>query len=342
MSAWKPSNSSFYQMIRNDLPVVFFAIDTNGIFQFSEGKGLMVLGLQENEANGESVFTLFKNNSSLLLQIKDALQTHKGFSAIDEVNGRVFRCSFQPEHQAGQFVGLIGVAIEITELSEQTHTLLRYEKKMNDIVVHDMRGLMAGIISFLSCILKGEVIENLTAHQTRIFRMMKDNADGVLMMIGQLLERDSENLRVEQIATSEFFLNIFDKFRPIVREQNKQLILRTDKAPAFCHFDRMLMQRLISNLILNGLEHAKESRFIEIEVFEKQNKSLIIQVKNQGQAFSPPDAQATPPQDGRGFGLKSVEKILELHGGGFQVLTLDAHCIIEISIPDLSGWKNRA
>ena len=51
-------------MVLSNAPIVLFAIDRNGVFTLSEGRGLERLGLQRGEVVGRQVAEVYKDDSA--------------------------------------------------------------------------------------------------------------------------------------------------------------------------------------------------------------------------------------------------------------------------------------
>jgi PAS domain S-box-containing protein len=104
-------------------PLVVFALDREGVFTLSEGKGLDVLGFKPGEVVGHSVFDVYRDMPELLDHARRALAGEE-YTAIDRVAGLAFETHWTPiGNQDGQVVGAMGVATDITE-RVQTYQLL--------------------------------------------------------------------------------------------------------------------------------------------------------------------------------------------------------------------------
>ncbi len=98
-------------------PVVFFALDANGIFTLSEGRALQKLGLQPGQVVGQSVFHLYGSYSEIIQHVRRALSGEE-FSAVDELPelGLCFEIHWAPiRAEDGSLAGTIGVAVDISE-----------------------------------------------------------------------------------------------------------------------------------------------------------------------------------------------------------------------------------
>ena len=79
-------------------PLILFALDRNGVFTLSEGKGLDALGFQPAEVVGQSVWSLYQDERQLLGVIRDVLEGHSRAS-MQEVGGGGIRV---PIHSAAR------------------------------------------------------------------------------------------------------------------------------------------------------------------------------------------------------------------------------------------------
>ena len=96
-------------------PVLLFALDQNGVFTLSEGKGLARLGLKPGGLVGHSIFELFEHNLKFIEDFERAL-AGEDISPIVEINSIVFECWYSIVQDANNEISeIIGVATDITE-----------------------------------------------------------------------------------------------------------------------------------------------------------------------------------------------------------------------------------
>jgi two-component system, cell cycle sensor histidine kinase and response regulator CckA len=104
-------------------PVVFFALDANGIFTLSEGRALEKLGLKPGERVGQSVFQVYRHNPRILEDVRRALSGEE-FSCIEDLPeaGLCFETYWAPVRAAdGTPAGTIGVAVDISDRNRNEH-----------------------------------------------------------------------------------------------------------------------------------------------------------------------------------------------------------------------------
>ncbi|MEW6194584.1 MAG: PAS domain S-box protein [Bacteroidota bacterium] len=103
------------RVIIDNVPVIFFSLDKDGIFTLSEGKGLEKLGLKPGEVIGQSVFELYRDNFQVLENINKTL-SGEICSFIAEANELAFDTRYFPlKDKMDNTIGLFGAAVDITE-----------------------------------------------------------------------------------------------------------------------------------------------------------------------------------------------------------------------------------
>ena len=96
-------------------PLILWAIDRNGIFTLSEGRGLQALGLQPGEVVGRSVFEMYRDMPDICANIRRALAGEE-LTAVVRLNGVTFEARYSPLlGEDNQVAGVIGVATDISE-----------------------------------------------------------------------------------------------------------------------------------------------------------------------------------------------------------------------------------
>lgn len=107
-----------------NLPVIFYVIDENGIFQLSIGAGLKSLGLQPNQVVGLSAFDIYKDYPEIIDSVQKALR-HEMASFESHVNNAYHFNFLTPIPE----LGIFGVAMDITELKD---TFMKLEQSRKD------------------------------------------------------------------------------------------------------------------------------------------------------------------------------------------------------------------
>jgi diguanylate cyclase (GGDEF)-like protein/PAS domain S-box-containing protein len=99
-------------------PVVLYALDADGRFTLSEGRGLRALGLAPNEVNGQSVFDLYADLPDALSAIRDVLAGHER-TWTTQIGPLSYEAWGSPVFDgAGRVAGMTGVSVDVTAVRE--------------------------------------------------------------------------------------------------------------------------------------------------------------------------------------------------------------------------------
>ncbi len=125
-AALRESEARLRTVVANS-PIIVFALDRDGVFTLSEGRGLEALGLKRGEVVGKSVFDLFPMVSE---QIHRCL-AGEAFGAVVEVGNSFFETVYTPSRSAaGDIVGVTGVSTDISEIMRTERALRESEERL--------------------------------------------------------------------------------------------------------------------------------------------------------------------------------------------------------------------
>ena len=139
-AALKESEQKLRTLVAN-MPVVLFALDSDGVFTHSEGKGLEALGLKPGEVVGRSVWELYSDEPAILENVRRALagENHTGVVRIGEIE---FETRYAPYRDAaGHVLGVIGVATDVTEQRRADQALRASELRYRMLFERNLAGV---------------------------------------------------------------------------------------------------------------------------------------------------------------------------------------------------------
>ncbi len=139
--------------ILSHAPLVLSAVDLEGVFILSEGKGLEVLGRKPGQFVGVSAFDLYKENNPDIFGYIQRAMTGESVNATVKLAGEVFDVNYEPiRDDTGKISGVVGVSNIITErkqteeaLQERTHDLGERVKELG--CLYGISGLVEKDIS---------------------------------------------------------------------------------------------------------------------------------------------------------------------------------------------------
>jgi PAS domain S-box-containing protein len=240
---------------------------------------------------------------------------------------------------AGDFAGYIGSNIDITDLKravEERERLRQLEAELAHINRVSMMGELAAslahevkqpitsaVINAKTCVrwLRRDAPDFAEAFQATS-RMVNDatRAADILDRVRSLYRRDSPQR--ELVDVNEIIREMIALLH--VQANRNSISIRTELDPGLAMIlaDRVQLQQVLMNLMLNGIEAMKDTSG-ELTVTSKKtgDGQLLISVSDSGIGIAPDRADrifesffTTKPQ-GTGMGLSISRKIIESHGG---------------------------
>jgi PAS domain S-box-containing protein len=117
------SHQQHLQVISDNLPVVIYALDSNGRFTYSDGKGLTRLGLAPGEVVGKNALEMYRDYPAVVDALQRALngETH---SQTLQLGNLWYQCYFVPQRdEQGRVIGVTGVSYDISDLKHAEQVL---------------------------------------------------------------------------------------------------------------------------------------------------------------------------------------------------------------------------
>ena len=114
----------------NHSSVIVWAVDADGVFTLSEGRGLEALGLEPGQVVGQSVFELYADNPTILDDHRRALAGEEASSST-ELGELAYHTRLTPVRDAdGTPHGLVGIACDVTEQRRAERQLEQREEHL--------------------------------------------------------------------------------------------------------------------------------------------------------------------------------------------------------------------
>jgi rsbT co-antagonist protein RsbR len=200
----------------NNLPVVLFVLDRNGIFTLSEGKALALTGNKPGRVVGMSAFDVYRSLPGVNDYLKRAL-AGEAFNVEIPMGPFIFDTSFSPVRDAnGEFLGTIGLSMDVSSRKKyeaETRRLVSVVESTSDMIaVTDLQGRVLYINpSGLDMVGRtGQDFRTLSIpdfHPPEVAQKIQEEHLPVVMQKGthrweaELLHVDGHRIPVSQIAS---------------------------------------------------------------------------------------------------------------------------------------------
>ncbi|MDI6802542.1 MAG: PAS domain S-box protein [Bacteroidota bacterium] len=128
-----------FSVISEQLPATIWTVNKNLEFTSSTGLALKKLGLEKNQVVGSTLFDYFKTDDPDFSAIKYHLKALEGIKSDYDIvwNGRYLQSSVEPlKNVQGEIIGVIGVALDVTERIQTEIELQKKEEIYKTLVTN--------------------------------------------------------------------------------------------------------------------------------------------------------------------------------------------------------------
>jgi signal transduction histidine kinase len=131
----------------------------------------------------------------------------------------------------------------------------------------------------------------------------------------------------------------------LARSQDAEVSVQDDLEPAWVRGEPGLLERMIANLLDNGIQHNERGGYLRVST-RTRTPAVELVVRNGGARIDPVQARTlTEPfrrldrsYGGFGLGLSIVRSVAEVHGGTTEIVAPEAGGLeVRIHLPALSG-----
>jgi signal transduction histidine kinase len=170
-------------------------------------------------------------------------------------------------------------------------------------------------------------------------REMIDRCEQLIESLLILARSEAATGRAETVDLAALAADCVTDLR--ARADDAEVSVATDLEPAWTHGEPALLERMIGNLIDNGIQHNELGGSLEVSTSSGDGRARL-RVFNGGPRIDPVAVQTlTEPfrrldRDHRGFGLglSIVRSVIEAHGGGLELLAPEPGGLeVRISLP---------
>ena len=266
------------------------------------------------------VYASSKKITSPLLQMNEAAKVIAGGNFEQRVE-------ISSEDEVGQLA---------ESFNHMAESLDKYEKVRRDFIAnvsHDLRSPLTSIQGFLGAILDGTIPEQKQEHYLNIVLEETKRLTKLTNDIVELSRAQTSTITLEKkrFDINDLIRESIERLEPRLKQKDIQINAMFAEKETFVCADRDKIARVIYNLVDNAIKFSGEGEQIEIETALKENKKLLVSVKDYGKGISEEDVKYVfdrfykvdssrgKDKTGSGLGLSIVREFLLAHGENIAV-----------------------
>jgi two-component system, sensor histidine kinase and response regulator len=215
---------------------------------------------------------------------------------------------------------------------EKEQTISRLREDFVATLTHDLRTPLIASEQTLGMLQAGKLGE-LTERQRQVVGMLQTNQKDLLKLVNSLLlvyqfESGECPLALSPVNLSQWLPTILPQFLPLAATRQHKLEFQQDNTQPTVLADSFSLQRVITNLISNAIEHTPSGGRVLVQLSTLAD-AAVIQVWDNGKGIPAADipqlfqrfSQGTSKirSSGIGLGLYLSKQIIEAHGGSITV-----------------------
>ncbi|HET7274455.1 MAG TPA: PAS domain S-box protein [Longimicrobiaceae bacterium] len=167
----------------NSAPMILWALDSDGVFTFSEGSGLSKLGMSAGDVVGRSVFEVYRNVPQVMEDARRALNGEE-FNSLVEVGDAMFEVGYSTVRAGdGSGNGVIGVAIDVTDRKRAEADLQRAHDTMEQRIEERTAELAEANEALEEEIAERERAEEELRRSEEHFRSLIENGSDLIIIV---------------------------------------------------------------------------------------------------------------------------------------------------------------
>jgi PAS domain S-box-containing protein len=335
-------------------PIVLFAIDREGVINFSAGVGPDPLGKKPGEAVGWPAADLFVDHAEVVDGIRGALSGNDGRAELIQ-GERSFAFNLAPfRDAAGNTAGAIVVAIDVTE-SRRTEEALRQTVEQLKEVDRNRRALLRRLVHAqeeerraIARDIHDDTIQSMFAvglNLATLGRVLHDAAQvAQLDVLERSVQESTDRLRhllfeLRPAALDEGGLAAaLREYLEVMKRDNGidvALVTSLERSPA--SETQVIAYRIAQEALGNVRKHARARR-VECAVSVVED-GILTRIADDGVGFA---EDRSRPVAGH-LGLASMRERAEMAGGWFRIdSSAGKGCVVEYWIPDSKEGASRA
>ncbi len=227
--------------------------------------------------------------------------------------------------------------LQSKELFDEIRKLEQLKEDLTKMIVHDLRTPLSSIKMSL------ELLGSASEEQARdLIGIATSDVEEALLLINNLLdisklEAHKMVLQKEDTSMDQLVQEAANKIKPLLLHSKLGLEIRNADGEIFGEVDRILVGRVMMNLLSNASKFADPGSVIKIDLSQDKNGRIEIGVTNEGvvipkeaqslifEKFGQAEVTQEKARAGTGLGLTFCKLVVEAHKGEIWVESPPRH-----------------
>jgi len=339
--------------VLDNVPVILFALDRDGIFTLVRGKGLSALGFHEGQLLNKCVYDLYRDMPQVLDNTRRALDGET-FTSVVDFGKVVYEIRYSPLYdQHHRLDGTLGLAIDVTahkkveaalrqakveadKAREAAEAANRSKSEFLAAMSHEIRTPMNGVMGMAQLLLNTP----LSDQQKHYVELINRSSHGLLTVINDILDFskiEAGKLKLERVSFNlrQLLEEVTRLFATSAQRKGLEICCQLPSVfPEQVYGDPGRLRQVLNNLVGNAVKFTDEGEIlIRLSVQDETETELflLIEVIDTGtgmplsvqlqlfQAFFQADRSPTREHGGTGLGLVIAKRLVEMMGGKIGV-----------------------
>jgi signal transduction histidine kinase len=246
----------------------------------------------------------------------DVMQTFAAQSVIALQNARLFR--------------------ELEEKGRQLEVASQHKSQFLANMSHELRTPMNAILGYTELVLDG-IYGELPERSKQVLDRVQLNGKHLLGLINDVLdlskiEAGQLSLTAEDYAIGELIVGVVSTVESLAHTKGLSLAMEIEPEIPLCRGDQRRLRQVVLNLVGNAIKFTDKG---EVHVSARsKGDQLLVAVRDTGPGipeadqrrifdeFQQADSSSTRQKGGTGLGLAISRRIVELHGGTIDVVSM--------------------
>jgi PAS domain S-box-containing protein len=299
------AQSAWLRQVINQVPAIIWALDTDLRVTFSEGAGLLALGLRIGELVGQPLTVALESlgaasDPAWYLELHQRALNGEHINVSVPITGRVLQCYIGPlrsPDEPARILGAIGIAFDITDIvptgEDQAAAALPADpgahsldgmQSMRDaflaLVSHELRTPLTAILG-LSEALQEETYGKLNSRQRNALHLIESSGQHLLAIVNDILdftelEAGTTSLNTVPVLVEDIGRASLRAAEVEARSKQLNIYFHSERPGLRVLADPQRLRQMLDKLLHNAVRFTPAGGKVGLEVRTDQQQELAL------------------------------------------------------------------